>query len=240
MRISALARHPVAIVGAVVATASAVVFITLLIAMLAGLLTNPYAGLVVFIAIPAVFVMGLVLIPAGMWLERRKLLRQPTAVAEWPVVDFRRAEVRRAALLIVALTAVNIVIVLLAGYGGLHAMDSPGFCGQTCHTPMHPQFQAWQGAVHAGVAVRRMSHRRGSGGVRARQACRRPAAGAGRGHFLSPPDSVRRRTCRPALKRRCAGAATGPDASSAITSASSANMPTTKRTPRASPCCRCT
>ena len=41
MRISTLARHPLAIVGAVVATASAVVFITLVIAMLAGMFTNP-------------------------------------------------------------------------------------------------------------------------------------------------------------------------------------------------------
>ena len=152
MRISTLARHPLAIVGAVVTTASAVVFITLVIAMMAGMLTNPYAGLVVFIGIPAVFVMGILLIPAGMWLERRKQLRDPTAGAEWPVVDFRRAEVRRTALILTGLTAVNIVIVLLAGYGGLHAMETPSFCGQTCHTPMHPQFQAWQGAVHSGVA----------------------------------------------------------------------------------------
>jgi hypothetical protein len=151
-RISALARHPLAVIGAVVTTASAVVFVTLTIAMLAGMLTNPYAGLVVFIAIPAVFVMGLLLIPAGMWLERRKQLRDQTATAEWPVVDFRHAQVRRTALLITALTAVNIVIVLLAGYGGLHAMESPGFCGQACHTPMRPQFQAWHGAAHSGVA----------------------------------------------------------------------------------------
>ena len=151
-RISALARHPLAVIGGVVTTASAVVFITLTIAMLAGMLSNPYAGLVVFIAIPAVFVMGLLLIPAGMWLERRKQLRDPTATSEWPIVDFRRAEVRRTALLITALTAINIVIVLLAGYGGLHAMESPGFCGQACHTPMRPQFQAWHGAAHAGVA----------------------------------------------------------------------------------------
>ena len=54
IRLSALARHPLAVVGVVVATASAVVFITLVIAMLAGMLTNPYAGLVVFIGIPAV------------------------------------------------------------------------------------------------------------------------------------------------------------------------------------------
>jgi hypothetical protein len=30
-------------------------------------------------------------------------------------------------------------------------MESPTFCGQACHTPMHPQFMAWQGAAHAGV-----------------------------------------------------------------------------------------
>jgi nitrate/TMAO reductase-like tetraheme cytochrome c subunit len=150
--IRALARHPLAIVGVVVTTASAVVFITLVIAMLVGMLANPYAGLVVFIGIPAVFVMGLLLIPAGMWLQRRRQLRDPSAIAEWPVVDFRRAEVRRTTLLIIGLTAANIVIILLAGYGGLHAMETPAFCGQACHTPMHPQFQAWQGAAHSGVA----------------------------------------------------------------------------------------
>jgi hypothetical protein len=152
MKFSALARHPLAIVGAIITTSSAVVFITLTIAVLAGMLTNPYAGLVVFIAIPAAFLFGLVLIPWGMWIERRRLLRDPTAVAEWPVVDFRRTNVRRSALLVVLLTVVNVIIVLLAGYGSLHAMDSPGFCGQTCHTPMHPQFQSWQGGAHAGIA----------------------------------------------------------------------------------------
>ncbi len=151
MRISSLARHPLAIVGAIITTASAVVFITLTIAMLAGMFTNPYAGLVIFIAIPALFVIGLLLIPAGMWLERRKRLRNPAAPTDWPVIDLRRAEVRRTALAITALTAVNVIIILLAGYGSLHAMETPAFCGQSCHTPMHPQFTAWKSAVHAGV-----------------------------------------------------------------------------------------
>ena len=148
----ALARHPVAIIGALIATASGVAFVALVIAALAGMFDNPYAGLVVFVAIPAVFVLGLLLIPAGMWLQVRTLKRHPGAVSEWPVLDFRRPRVRRTALLIAALTAVNVVIVLLAGYGTLHSMESPAFCGQVCHTPMQPQFTAWQGAAHAGVA----------------------------------------------------------------------------------------
>jgi hypothetical protein len=30
-------------------------------------------------------------------------------------------------------------------------METPGFCGQTCHLPMHPQFTAWQATTHARV-----------------------------------------------------------------------------------------
>ena len=87
---AALARHPVAIAGAVIATVAAVVFIALAIAVVVGLLDNPYAGLVVFIVVPALFVLGLLLIPLGMWLQRRKLQRHPEAVAEWSVIDFRK------------------------------------------------------------------------------------------------------------------------------------------------------
>ncbi len=149
---AALLRHPLAIIGALMATASAVVFLTLVIAILAGWLNNPYAGLVVFVAIPALFVIGLLLIPLGLRLQQRKLLSDPNADVDWPVLDFRRPEVRRTSLLVLALTAVNVLIVLLAGYGSLHWMESPGFCGQACHTPMHPQFTALQNASHSSVA----------------------------------------------------------------------------------------
>jgi hypothetical protein len=153
-RSEALSRDPLAIAGVVLTTASAVVFIALVIAMLAGMLENPYAGLVVFIAIPAVFVVGLLLIPLAAWRQGRALRRNPHAAANsgWPVVDFRIPSVRRATLLIALLTAVNVVIILLAGYGGLHAMESPGFCGQACHTPMHPQFTALQNGAHGHIA----------------------------------------------------------------------------------------
>jgi hypothetical protein len=146
----ALLRHPLSIIGAVLTTASAAVFIALVIAEFAGWLENPYAGLVVFVMVPAVFLLGLLLIPIGMRLQRRRL--EAGVTVEWPVVDFRVASVRRTTLLITTLTAVNIVILLLAGYGSLHWMESPSFCGQVCHTPMHPQFTAWQQASHARIA----------------------------------------------------------------------------------------
>jgi hypothetical protein len=145
------ARHPVALVGAVITTASALLFVALATAMALGLLANPYAGLVIFIALPAAFLVGLALIPVGVHLERRREQRLP-GVPAWPVLDFGKTRTRRVAFAITVLTSVNIVIVLLAGYGTLHWMESPSFCGQVCHEPMHPQFTAWQNAPHSKVA----------------------------------------------------------------------------------------
>lgn len=149
MRRDALLRHPLAITGALIATGAAVLFLVLIAAALAGLFTNPYAGLLVFIALPAVLVAGLLLIPVGVWLDRRARRRDPAAILDWPVVDLRRQRVRRITVLITALTFVNLGVVLLAGYGAIHWMESPSFCGQVCHTPMHPQFTAWSAGTHA-------------------------------------------------------------------------------------------
>jgi len=148
----ALARHPLSIAGALIATLSAALFCALTIAILLGWFENPYAGLLVFIAIPALFLMGLAMIPVGMWLQRKRLARDPTEGAEWPVLDFRRPRVRQVTLAVTALTGVNVVILLLAAYGSVHWMESPTFCGQVCHTPMQPQFEAWTVGPHQRVA----------------------------------------------------------------------------------------
>ena len=92
-----LVRHPLAVAGALITATSAVVFLALLIGALIGLFDNPYAGLVVFVAVPAVLILGLLCIPIGMWLQRRKLSRHPETVDDWPVWDFRQQRVRRTA-----------------------------------------------------------------------------------------------------------------------------------------------
>lgn len=145
-----LVRHPVALLGVIVVTAAATLFLVLVCAMTLGLLSNPYAGLLVFVALPAAFLAGLVLIPIGIALERRRQRVHPGS-SPWPVLDFASPRTRQITGAVLALTAVNLAIVLLAGYGTLRWMESPAFCGQVCHTPMHPQYTAWQNAPHSQV-----------------------------------------------------------------------------------------
>jgi nitrate/TMAO reductase-like tetraheme cytochrome c subunit len=144
--------HPVSATGIVLATISALLFALLWILEAAGWISNPYVGLLAFVAIPAFFVLGLLLIPLGVWLARRRARRGLAAVPLWPSVDLNDARTRRTALFVLLATVVNLAIVMMAGYEAVHYMDSPAFCGAVCHAPMAPQFVQWQQAPHASVA----------------------------------------------------------------------------------------
>jgi len=145
-----LIRSPLSIVGMVLTTISAVVFLVVFFADLFGMHTNPYIGIVFFLVLPGIFVFGLLLIPLGAWLERRRRAAG-RAATEWPRLDLNNPDHRRAAVAIFALTMVNIVIVSLAAYRGVEYMDSVQFCGQACHSVMKPEATAHADGPHARV-----------------------------------------------------------------------------------------
>ncbi|MGV3519792.1 MAG: cytochrome C [Luteitalea sp.] len=148
----AFTAHPLAALGAALTTLSAVLFILFFIAESAGWLENPYLGLLTFVLLPALFVAGLLLIPAGLWLARRRA-RQGKAPVSWPTLDLRDARTRGFVLLFAIATVVNTLLVTVASVEAIHYMDSPTFCGQVCHTQMEPHFVQWQrGPVHTKVA----------------------------------------------------------------------------------------
>jgi len=103
------------------------------------------------VAVPAVFLTGLVVIPIGAWRQRRRIAAGK-ATAEWPVVDLRLPRTRSVIFGVFLLTCVNVMIVSLAAYGAVHHMESAEFCGTTCHTTMEPEWKAYQVSPHAEVA----------------------------------------------------------------------------------------
>ena len=145
------ARNPISLAGVALTTVSALAFILYYLAEAFDLVRTPYGGLYGFIFVPALFVLGLVLIPLGIWRENRRR-RQGKAPWRWPILDFNRAATRRMTAAIIVLTLVNLTIVALAGFGAVHYMETTAFCGQVCHTPMRPQFTAHQVGAHATVA----------------------------------------------------------------------------------------
>jgi nitrate/TMAO reductase-like tetraheme cytochrome c subunit len=147
-----LIRTPISVVGMVLTTISAVLFLVVFLADLFGWHTNPYLGIVFFLILPTVFLFGLALIPIGAWIERRRRAggRAPSEV-HWPRIDLNDPAQRTTAVIVFAVTMANIVIVSLAAYRGVEYMDSPQFCGQVCHSVMKPEFTAYQDGPHSRV-----------------------------------------------------------------------------------------
>jgi nitrate/TMAO reductase-like tetraheme cytochrome c subunit len=102
---------------------------------ISGHVGNPYIGLLVFIAIPIVFFAGLILIPIGIMLARRRV------VEDFNEVENRRVAWRRAGIFFGVMTVANVVIASQLSYRAVEHMDTVQFCGQTCHV-MKPEFTA--------------------------------------------------------------------------------------------------
>ncbi len=151
-----ITRDSVGMAGAVITTVSAIVFFTLFALELVGFHGGPYLGILAFLIIPAIFLFGLILIPIGIWRERARRRRAAAAgdrASEvLPVWDLNNDRIRRNFLVFIGLTAVNLVILTLATYKGVEVMDSTQFCGQACHTVMHPEYTTYQRSAHAHVA----------------------------------------------------------------------------------------
>jgi hypothetical protein len=144
-----LASHPVTLVGSVLTTSSAITMIGFwALEVLFQRAVHPYAGIILFLALPGVFVLGLLLIPVGEYLRRRRRMVEPLPLR----VDLTEPRVRRAVTLVALATGVNIVVLSAAAYRGVEHMDSVQFCGLTCHKVMAPEYTAYLDSPHSRVA----------------------------------------------------------------------------------------
>lgn len=143
-----LARTPLAAFGVVLTTTCALLFLLAAGADAWGLIDNPYVGLLVFGALPVGFALGLALVLAGNLLARRR----GAAEVRWPVIDLGRRGQRVFVMGLLAASLVNVVIFAMAGYGAIHYMETPAFCGQVCHQVMTPEYVAHGQGPHARVS----------------------------------------------------------------------------------------
>jgi NapC/NirT cytochrome c family, N-terminal region len=112
-----------------------------------GHTNNPYIGIVVFIFIPVIFILGLVLIALGVFLARRRI--EPVEKGLLQGAE-RRIYIRKLAIFFAVTTAINIIIGTQGTYRAVEHMETPQFCGQSCHV-MKPEFTAHQNSPHANV-----------------------------------------------------------------------------------------
>ena len=144
--------------GAVITSVSAVAILVALAIDFSSSGLNPYAASILFLAMPGLFALGLSLIPLGLFIARRGRRRHPGASGE---VDPLLASLSRAmaspvarqrVLFLLLMTTLNVFIVAIATHRAIAFMETPRFCGNTCHSVMQPEFDAYQASPHSRVA----------------------------------------------------------------------------------------
>ncbi len=144
-------NNPLSLAGGAITTASGVTMIGHWVVEILGHRSdNPYLGIIFFLILPALFVLGLVLIPIGMYFRRRTLRKEGQIPAEYPKIDLNDRIFRHGIDIVLVATIVNLLVVSVASYRGASYMDSPQFCGQSCHV-MHPEYAAYQVSSHSHV-----------------------------------------------------------------------------------------
>ncbi len=182
--LSFLTSHWLSVLGSALVTIAGCSWLFLVALHAGGETANPYVGILIAFAIPAVFFAGLILIPIGSWLARRRI---QSGLAQAPS---RRVALRRLTLFFVTMTVVNVVIASQVTYRAVTHMETEQFCGQSCHV-MKPQFTAHRRTVHRNVGMRRMPYSAGRGRLCAGQDERNAAACRSHAEQLPPADPTR-------------------------------------------------
>jgi len=112
---------------------------------------HPYAGILLFLILPVLFLVGLALIPFGIMRVRHQRKAAGQAPTPLQAVDFKQPGVRRLLTIVGVLTFINVSILGTAGLKGVEYMDSNQFCGLTCHTVMSPEYTAFLDSPHSRV-----------------------------------------------------------------------------------------
>ena len=114
---------------------------------------GPYLGILTFLILPMFFVLGLILIPVGIYFERRRMRKSAPHAGgnRFPILDLNSSRTRGALMVFLGLTAVNLVVLAGATYKGVEVMESTEFCGLACHEVMEPEYTAYQRSAHARV-----------------------------------------------------------------------------------------
>lgn len=113
--------------------------------------SSAYLGVVLYMVMPVPIFMGLVLIPFGMYRNRRQV-REKIVDKPFPVVDLNVKRHRNAVAIFSSGTIFVGFFIMFFSYQGFHYTESTEFCGRLCHTVMEPEYVTYSHSAHARVA----------------------------------------------------------------------------------------
>lgn len=154
MKLPSSIKNWISISGAILAIFNLATIVSLVILSSLFDFGGDYIGLIIFIALPAIMIFGLLLIPIGMRINRAQARREEAAgeVRNWPVLNFNNEGTRNAGFIFIFGTVFLLIISSIGSYEAFHYTESVEFCGKLCHKVMEPEYVTYHGSSHERVA----------------------------------------------------------------------------------------
>lgn len=148
-----LYKNWISLSGVVVALGSFFAFVLLLAIDIFAHSGNPYMGILAYVVAPAFLILGLAILFGGAYIQYRHNSKQGALAHPHAfTVDLRRPRDRKVLGGFIGGSLLFLFLTALGSYQTYHLTDSVYFCGQTCHTPMNPEYVVYQSSAHARVA----------------------------------------------------------------------------------------
>ena len=148
-KVREIVRNPISLIGFALAAVALVNILFLFLIDLTSEHPTPYIGILAYMVAPGFFILGLVLVPLGIWYDRR---RRKHGDSKYLRIDFSDPGQRGAVAFFLSFVVVFVLMSAVGSYRAYEFTDSVQFCGQLCHSVMNPEFTAYQLSPHARVA----------------------------------------------------------------------------------------
>ncbi len=153
MKLPPSSKNWLTIIGSIIAVINLALIILLFIISTIFNQGNTNLGLFIYIILPGFMIFGLILVPVGMFLERKRIIKSMVHdAARLPRIDLNDPSHRNAFVIFTIATIIILFLSTLGSFKAYHITESVEFCGTLCHTVMEPEHTAYQNSPHANVA----------------------------------------------------------------------------------------
>src|ERR1041384_4271980 len=146
-----LFRNAISLIGAALAIVSFANILFLIFVEYISSRPSPYIGIFAYMLLPGFLVLGLLLIPIGMLIERRRRRSRAPSIPRFPRIDLNDPRQRSGFAMFLSFSVVFVALSAVGSYRAYEFTDSVQFCGQLCHTVMNPEYTAYLQSPHARV-----------------------------------------------------------------------------------------
>ena len=146
-----LYKNPISLVGMALAAVAFANLVFLVFLDSFSHVSSPYVGILAYMVAPAIMIVGLIMIPVGIVIERRRRHHAVGDVPRFARLDLNNPAQRSTMAFLLSFVVVFALMSAVGSYKAYEFTDSVSFCGQLCHSVMSPEFTAYLQSPHARV-----------------------------------------------------------------------------------------